>query len=132
MEHNEVKLLELLKHYKAEWHLMNKDIASMLNVSPNTVTNWFNGLPISVKKQREIASMIETVNTDEYNKFISKPESFSPEIKRVSDIMQSWPASLQAKGLSAILEIDEQYQQEKKASSCGDEVAMEHDKHATA
>lgn len=59
MDREQEKLLIDLENYMNCQRLTAKEIAVMLGVTPNTITNWRKGGAISIGKQKQIARLIE-------------------------------------------------------------------------
>lgn len=109
-------LIELHK-YLEDNKITQKDFARDLGTTPETLSKMMTGgRPVTETKINAIKFLMKMdISTT------NRKKAESGIINQALDVMQSWPPSLQAKGLSAILEIDEQYQREKnKAASSGD------------
>lgn len=78
MDKEQEKLLDELESYMRRQHLTAKEIAVMLEVSANTITNWRKGGTISVSKQKAISKLIED--------FTKIPSSPSPSASHLPDV----------------------------------------------
>ena len=74
MDKEQEKLLNGLTSYMHREHLTAKEIASMLGVSANTMTNWRKGGSMSVSNRKTVAKLVE-----DYSKLKVTSPSRSPE-----------------------------------------------------
>lgn len=59
MDKEQEKLLDALSAYMIREHLTAKEIAVMLGVSANTITNWRKGGTMSVSNRRTVSRLVE-------------------------------------------------------------------------
>ena len=102
---NDKELIEKLYAYMNKKHLRIIDAAEALNVKRETISRWRAGKPISkVNRQGIITWTFETEN---------KPID-SPELNIIISIIKDWPAVWQSRALTAIRDVQVEYETLKK------------------
>ncbi len=84
MDAEQEKIMNALEQYRTREHLTAKEIAQMLGVSQNTMTNWKKGLSaMSTQNRRAVGKLVVNFN-----------ENAAPSLPKVPDTIQNTPELL--------------------------------------